>query len=244
MPFEEFLGGVIVGAAGVGVAWWIYRLLRRPVQMPTKLAVVVESDGGDHPPAFEKAVDRTDGPRGVWATPPRSGLAIKAQIPRPEELRVDPTPNIEANPEFPDGPREEPIRISHRVLLHIARQGALGPSEVATVEYTQRGMVEALEVTQGALTGVLRRLVAAGVLSVALHHVRGQRRRFKVYCLTSAGEAFVRELRTQGTTGPHSDRAPSAVPSSPEFRRRRRPVVRGIRPSVSPAPNEGQEPAP
>jgi DNA-binding PadR family transcriptional regulator len=58
-------------------------------------------------------------------------------------------------------------------------------------------MVEALVVSQGVLTGVLRRLLAAGVISERREHVRGIDRRVKVYRLTSLGEQLVRDLRNR-----------------------------------------------
>jgi DNA-binding PadR family transcriptional regulator len=56
-------------------------------------------------------------------------------------------------------------------------------------------MVEALAVPQGVLTGVLRRLVAAEVMSERREHAQGVDRRVKVYRLTPLGEQVARDLR-------------------------------------------------
>ena len=92
-------------------------------------------------------------------------------------------------------PPVETLRISQRLVLHIYRQGALGPHEVAPLELCQLGMTQTLGVRQTALTKVLTRLVAAGVLDEERRHVRGQPRRLKTYQLTPLGESLARDLR-------------------------------------------------
>jgi PKD repeat protein/DNA-binding MarR family transcriptional regulator len=86
------------------------------------------------------------------------------------------------------------LRVSQRVILHLARQGQLGESEVAPATFTQGGMSDALGIPQTSLTNVLRRLIAAGVLTQDVRHVRGRDRRLKVYRLTTKGEALARDL--------------------------------------------------
>lgn len=85
--------------------------------------------------------------------------------------------------------------MSQRIVLHLAGLGTLGADEVATLGFTQIGMSESLGVRQNALTNVLRRLVAAGIVSEDVRHVSGQPRRLKVYRLTSRGEALAKDLR-------------------------------------------------
>jgi len=87
------------------------------------------------------------------------------------------------------------LRLSQRIVVHLAGQGTLGPYEVAPVTITQGGMAAALSVRQNGLTNVLRRLVAAGIVTEELRHVVGQPRRLKVYHLTPRGELLARELR-------------------------------------------------
>lgn len=86
-------------------------------------------------------------------------------------------------------------------------------------------MAKALGITQGAITGVLARLVAAGVLGVRTSHVRGHDRRVKVYELTPMGENLVLDLRRRQTGGSRASEtrvvAPSAPPMPPEPERRR-----------------------
>jgi DNA-binding MarR family transcriptional regulator len=97
---------------------------------------------------------------------------------------------------------EDGLRSSERLLLYIARQGVVGPDEVAPRALCQAGMIEALGMSQGALTGVLRRLVSARVLEESREHVRGIDRRVKVYRLTPAGDRLVRHLRGRRPSGP------------------------------------------
>jgi len=91
-------------------------------------------------------------------------------------------------------PPEGALRVSQRVILHLAQQGWLGDDEVASVPFTQGGMSEALGIPQTSLTNVLRRLAAAGVVSQDVRHVRGRDRRLKVYRLTPKGQALARDL--------------------------------------------------
>ncbi|HEV2429768.1 MAG TPA: hypothetical protein VGV64_08020, partial [Thermoplasmata archaeon] len=98
------------------------------------------------------------------------------------------------------------------------RQGRVGPEEIPPKSISQAGMVEALGVTQGALTGCLSRLVAAGILRVQRSHVRGHDRRVKVYELTSKGEELVRELRRRTPPRPSNPIDPSRSGAFPSHR--------------------------
>jgi PKD repeat protein/DNA-binding MarR family transcriptional regulator len=113
------------------------------------------------------------------------------------------------SPASPGGVTPEALRLSERIVLHLRSLGRLEPSEVAPVGFSQHGMSEALHVRQNALANVLRRLLAAGVLSEELRHVQGQPRRLKVYRLTPRGEALATELRSRGRGAP-------SVPSTPD----------------------------
>ncbi|MCI4320315.1 MAG: PKD domain-containing protein [Thermoplasmata archaeon] len=124
------------------------------------------------------------GPSVLPRTPPPSDRPIGTESGRPSSQLVV-------------RPPVEGLRVSQRIVLHLARQGALHDDDVATVGYTQAGMASALGVRQNALTNVLTRLMAAQILRVELRHVSGQPRRLKVYTLTSRGEALARDLRTE-----------------------------------------------
>ncbi len=89
----------------------------------------------------------------------------------------------------------ESLRISQRIVRHLASKGPLGPYDLAPSELTQGGMARALAVRQNSLTNVLRRLIAAGIVEVDSRHVSGASRRLKVYRLTPRGEAVARDLR-------------------------------------------------
>jgi hypothetical protein len=108
------------------------------------------------------------------------------------------------------------LRLSQRIVIHLGRYGVIEPEGSVRREFTQKGMAEGLQVRQGPLSNVLRRLVAAGVLTEELRHVRGAPRRIKAYRLTSEGLALSRELRS-ATTGSRETREPgSGVGSSPQ----------------------------
>jgi hypothetical protein len=107
-------------------------------------------------------------------------------------------------------PREA-LLISERVVVHLARLGTLPDQEVAPLGFSQVGMALDLQVAQNRLTNVLRRLVAAGILTEELRHVQGRSRRLKVYRLTSRGEGLGRELRRRAGASWTPGSAPNAA---------------------------------
>jgi hypothetical protein len=130
------------------------------------------------------------------AGPSRTPVAVVGPSPRDAAGKAGATGATE----------EEGLRISYRILLYIARQGRLGPGEVAPESLTQAGMAEALEVGRSGLSNALRRLSDGGVLAVRSAHVRGRPTRLKVYQLTSEGEQVVQELRRRFRGGRHPPR--------------------------------------
>ena len=90
-------------------------------------------------------------------------------------------------------PRDDQVRLALRVILHLERVGSLEEEFVARIESTQLGMTRVLSTTQGAVSKVLRRLSAVGVLRSERRHVRGRRRRVHAYYLTPRGIALARE---------------------------------------------------
>jgi hypothetical protein len=190
------LAGVAVAAiagtlAGVGVVGlWLGR----------RKSSRVRDDGGESvaSPAIGFTVGPTAPERIELARFPRwtDGVAL----PDPagsEPASVDRVDPVESQTPVgtPSPPTAETLRLSQRIVLHLAGLGALGPDEVAPVGFTQLGMARSLGARQNGLTNVLRRLVAADVLTEDTRHVRGQPRRLKVYRLTRRGEALGRELR-------------------------------------------------
>jgi PKD domain len=131
-------------------------------------------------------------PAGPPPPPPTGSEPARGGTPGPSP----PPATVGDRPAAPVRPASpEAFRISHRVVVHLSLQGLLGPHDVATLGFTQPGISKALGIRQNALTNVLRRLVAAGVIVEDVRHVQGQPRRLKVYQLTPRGEALARELR-------------------------------------------------
>lgn len=87
------------------------------------------------------------------------------------------------------------LRISARLLLHLARQPRFEVGEVVPTSLTQEGISAALGTSQPAVSNVLRRLVVGGAVEVRRHHVRGKFQRLKVYQLTPTGDGLVRQIR-------------------------------------------------
>lgn len=91
--------------------------------------------------------------------------------------------------------KSEQIRLALRVVVHLARTGPLEPGVIAPQGSTQQGIATSLQVTQGAVSKVLRRLVAADVVRHERHHVNGEDRRMQAYSLTARGSTLARQYR-------------------------------------------------
>lgn len=153
------------------------------------------------------------GPSGLTgpatSLPPAPGLTEETADAPPDPPRAVPS----TRPLRVEGPLAIPpetIRLSQRIIAHLGRSGVLEREGTVRPEFTQKGMAQALGVRQGPLSNVLRRLVAAGVLTEELRHVRGAPRRVKAYRLTSEGLALASEMRRgnaprRGRAGPRSD---------------------------------------
>ena len=165
--------GVALGAGGGAVAMFYFQ--RRQMRRLAPLGAA---------PAFQ--------PNGAAAAGP-SVASAATEPPAPAPPSPLPAPTPAASPAKPAS--TEALRISQRVVLHLSTQGVLGPHDVASLGFTQPGISQALGIRQNALTNVLRRLVAAGVIVEDVRHVQGQPRRLKVYQLTPRGDALGRELR-------------------------------------------------
>ena len=147
-----------------------------------------------------RSIPAGSGPVTEVITPPSGDGASRDAA--PSTVQPDPPSRRKVEP-----PVAERRQLSRSVLIHVGAQGRLGSDEVAPPGLTQAGMAQALGVGQNSLTNVLRRLVAAGVLTQDVRHVRGQPRRLRVYRLTTRGEALYQDVRRR--------RAPSDEPSGP-----------------------------
>jgi CRP-like cAMP-binding protein len=95
----------------------------------------------------------------------------------------------------PPGPRTDQVRLSLRIVIHLDRVGPPNEDGAARPESTQQGMAETLQTTQGAVSKVLRRLVAVDVVRQQRHHVRGVDRRVRVYFLSPRGAELAQAIR-------------------------------------------------
>jgi DNA-binding MarR family transcriptional regulator len=179
-----------VGAVIAGFA--LVRLLRR-------------SAADDPDPVFARpaldVVDSSTSAPAAGVTPESSEATVASAPPATGEYAGD-TPHPAPGPlglsstEPPSRmPSRSRVRLTQRVLLHIGAQGRIGPDEIGTFGLTQAGMADALGVGQNTLTNVLRRLVAAGVLTQDVRHVSGRPRRLRIYSFTARGEALYRDVR-------------------------------------------------
>lgn len=173
--------GVAVGLVlVVGASWWGYRRAAGAraanALVPSGAALPV------HPPPAAGAI----------GTPAGDGAAIATEEPS------TPAPGVPTSSSVTG----ETLRMSRRILLHLARLGPLETDGVAPVEHTQRGLVEALAVRQGPLSNVLRRLVAAGLVTEEIRYVAGSARRLKAYRLTPEGAEIAARARQSEPPGP------------------------------------------
>ncbi|MCI4337694.1 MAG: PKD domain-containing protein [Thermoplasmata archaeon] len=210
LPVAAYL--VVAAAAAIAVALLVYRRVRGER--------AGDSSAPPHPTsAAAGVVPEISGPG--LPPPPPMGVG-------PSRRTEPPGPGV---PALPVPPRSDRLQLTQRVILHIGAQGLLGPDDVAPFELTQGGMVEHLRASQNTVTNVLRRLVAAGVLSQEVRHVQGRPRRLRVYRFTGRGESIYRDLRTsladaassarRGTQGAASP--PEAPTNGPVDRPRRAP---------------------
>jgi DNA-binding MarR family transcriptional regulator len=103
----------------------------------------------------------------------------------------------------PPSPKEATVRLALRVVVELARRPPPADGGTAQWQSTQQGLAEQLSVTQGAVSKVLARLVAAEVATQERRHVYGVTRRVRVYFLTRQGEELAREIRGRfGLTTP------------------------------------------
>jgi hypothetical protein len=93
------------------------------------------------------------------------------------------------------GSFEERVRLSIKVVVILDHWRPTDNNGSARREMTQQGLAVTLSVTQGAISKVLNRLVAADMVRTDRRHVAGLARRVRVYSLTRDGETLAREIR-------------------------------------------------
>ena len=87
------------------------------------------------------------------------------------------------------------VDLSMRILVHLSYQVTATIDDIPRDGSTQLGMARDLGVTQGAVSKVLERLAAAGMVRYQRGHVVAQWRRQRVYQLTPSGQALARRIR-------------------------------------------------
>jgi hypothetical protein len=161
-------------------------------------------------------------------TPTTPPGAIAERLPSTPPLAIAPLRSSPPSPVPPTGPEglpaalhrtgasfdipTEALRLSQRVIVHLAQQGALPDEAVATEAFTQGGMATALGVPQNRLSNVLRRLRDAGALREDVRHVSGRSRRMKVYRLTPLGERLAQDLRRRAKAAAGRSARPARIP--------------------------------
>lgn len=104
------------------------------------------------------------------------------------------------------------LRVSQRILMHLASEPRLRPGDIGLPSLTQAGMSAELEVGQGTLSRTLNRLVSAGLVRATRVHVQSMPTRLKVYQLTPHGEAIASALLADGGV---STSRPATEPPTP-----------------------------
>ncbi|HYA57296.1 MAG TPA: hypothetical protein VEH57_02380 [Thermoplasmata archaeon] len=132
------------------------------------------------------------GPAGSWASPQPAGPRRGGGGAAPEEARPWDPPLVSSA--TPPGTSDERVRLALRVVVYLDRLGPPNNGGTAAPESTQQGLASALSTTQGAVSKVLSRLVAASVVHQERCHVRGRDRRVRIYYLTASGTELAREI--------------------------------------------------
>jgi PKD repeat protein len=185
VPAAIYLGAGALAAFGFG---WL--LLRRRDRRVGSAAAFVSSKSSTGAGAVRPApsdAQRSDS-QDPESTSALSTVGIQDSPPRGQETPLTPVHS-------PDGGNGDRLRLTHRVLLHIGSQGSIASNDIAPQGLTQAGMAASLGVSQNSLTNVLRRLIAAGVLTQSVQHVQGRPRRLRVYRFTPRGDRIYRDLR-------------------------------------------------
>lgn len=92
------------------------------------------------------------------------------------------------------GPLPGAQQLTLRLLQRLATLPRVAPGEIPTRECTQAGLADYLGAGQSAVSKILRRLSASGIVESATGHVTGNTRRVRIYRLTARGERLGRSL--------------------------------------------------
>jgi len=178
VPVLPLALGLVIGAAvAAGAAYGAVRRFR-PGEPPAP------------PPAVERpAPARPEAPAG-----PPAGEPMPPAAPS-EPPEAPPGPRVGLTPEAPPSTLATPTRITDALVRHLAGLPKLWPNDIPSKAWTQAGIADAIGAGQSAVSRVLRRLVAAGIVTVETRHVGGSDRRLRIYRLTERGERLGKALR-------------------------------------------------
>ena len=192
-----------VGVVGAGLTFGVFYGVRRRRTARAEMLAELEEGGALPPGIFGPAaglpVLSASGaaPAAASEALPEAALPASSSGSSPSSLSstsslplVLPTRTRPAR-----APGEEPRRWSRDLVAYLGGLPTLGPDDIPTLDWTQKGMSDRLGTGQNQVSNVLRRLVHAGLVVEELQHVQGQPRRLKVYHLTLRGEALAREVR-------------------------------------------------
>ncbi len=110
----------------------------------------------------------------------------------PDEMRGLPEPDS----------KEQRTILTIRIIEHLARFGNPREDGAGRPEATQKGIAQSLSTSQGAVSWILIRLLAAEAIRSQLSHVPGVGRRVRVYALTRRGELLSQEIETKTVAQP------------------------------------------
>jgi DNA-binding MarR family transcriptional regulator len=206
----SFIEGAIVGTLGAGAIGYIFSVGSsrfkgtRAAQERRAGGYKVASSPGAESQSTSTASANAESPpehstNDAEGIRQATNLAVSASTPLPQAVGSGSSPDPE-RADLPIGSStasRPDVLLSRRVLLHLLNQPRWQPGELPPPGSTQRGMQDALESRQSALSKVLRRLTDAEVLSVSRQHVQGESRRLKTYHLTPKGETIARTLKSQ-----------------------------------------------
>lgn len=160
---------------------------------PTSIAPAPPEPTTPAPAAPSSLLEAPEAPPAAQAVPPEHEK--EGEPPSSPETMA--TRRSGARTPSTGGVPSDTLRLSLRLVVHIASQGALGAHDIAPPGLTQAGMAEALGAKQNSIATLLKRLELAGLVVSDVRHVRGGARRMKVYRLTPRGEALARDVRSR-----------------------------------------------
>jgi DNA-binding MarR family transcriptional regulator len=158
-----------------------------------------------------RTIPTSPGPSSGYVATPVAGPPPPAAIGGAESLEPGPTAPSAVPRAVPVPAAADPSglaanrRLALQLLRYMGTLSRVPAGELPGSEWTQAGLAKGVGAGQSAISRVLRRLTAAGIVEAETEHVAGGGRRLRVYRLTPRGERLAHALSEPGRIDPALD---------------------------------------